>query len=218
MHVLMYRKVKFRDDGRDVVTGTDFVAIHVTFAMMNAWLTYVWFFIMFVAISKLCPYPDLLIPNAPPMYFFCAISNPNDVPPLQQYYYNLLLNPSKVVYAVILTEMVIYLAYYKDIIFSSVVLTNFVGMGSINYNQIRIDMARYQADSIKELEEEVLEAGDLYTAQTLIVYRWLFASMVLTFVFTMSVFLLDLDRSFYLKGKLYKRRVQEIQRGKRVVK
>ena len=36
----LYRKVKYRDDGRELVSFVDFVTIHVTFPILNAWLTY----------------------------------------------------------------------------------------------------------------------------------------------------------------------------------
>ena len=36
----LYRKVKYSDDGRELVSLVDFVTIHVTFPVMNAWLSY----------------------------------------------------------------------------------------------------------------------------------------------------------------------------------
>jgi hypothetical protein len=37
---LIYNQVKYKDDGRDVVTVFDFISIHVTFSVINAWMTY----------------------------------------------------------------------------------------------------------------------------------------------------------------------------------
>ena len=37
---LLYNQVKYKDDGRDVVTMFDFISIHVTFSVINAWMTY----------------------------------------------------------------------------------------------------------------------------------------------------------------------------------
>lgn len=36
----LYRKVKYSDDGRELVSFVDFVTIHVTFPVLNAWLSY----------------------------------------------------------------------------------------------------------------------------------------------------------------------------------
>lgn len=36
----LYRKVKYSDDGRELVNFVDFVTIHVTFPVLNAWLSY----------------------------------------------------------------------------------------------------------------------------------------------------------------------------------
>ena len=37
---LIYKPLKYKDDGRDVVGWLDFVTIHTTFPAINAWVSY----------------------------------------------------------------------------------------------------------------------------------------------------------------------------------
>lgn len=36
----IYKPLKYKDDGRDVVSVIDFITIHVTFPAINAWISY----------------------------------------------------------------------------------------------------------------------------------------------------------------------------------
>ena len=40
LHYFLYLKVKYKDDGRELVTISDFVTIQVCFPAINAWITY----------------------------------------------------------------------------------------------------------------------------------------------------------------------------------
>lgn len=122
----IYNRIKYRDDGRDLVTGTDFFCIHVSVSFMNSWLTYQLFYIGFISFSRLCSYPVPGYVEESPNYF-CP-SFPNVLPPRDQYYYNMFLWPSKACILIMLLEAVVYLADYKDIIFSSGIVLYFVGM------------------------------------------------------------------------------------------
>ena len=51
---LIYEPVKYKDDGRDVVTIADFITIHVTFPVVNAWVTYQMYFGMMVTLTTIC--------------------------------------------------------------------------------------------------------------------------------------------------------------------
>ena len=51
---MIYEPVKYKDDGRDVVTVADFITIHVTFPVMNAWVTYQMYFSMIATITTIC--------------------------------------------------------------------------------------------------------------------------------------------------------------------
>jgi uncharacterized membrane protein len=37
---MLYRKLKYKDDGREQVPILDFVTIHITFPVLNAWSSY----------------------------------------------------------------------------------------------------------------------------------------------------------------------------------
>jgi hypothetical protein len=128
----LYLPIKYKDDGRDVVSGTDYVCIHVPISFMNAWATYFFLYSSFVSFSELCQYPVQGYSDV--THSFCPIASADsEVLPYQQYYYNMFLGPSEACFILILAEAVIYLAYYKDIIFTSVVFCNFMGMLVSNY-------------------------------------------------------------------------------------
>ena len=99
----------------------------------------------------------------------------------------MLINPTKIAFCIILTETSIYLAYYKDIIFSSLVLANFVGMLSFSYNIVPHGLGGI--DGATERSKQML--------------TWLSWMATFTAVLTFSVYFFDLDAAFYLKGKAY---------------
>ena len=47
VHYCIYLKVKYKDDGRELVSFADFFTIQVCFPAMNAWITYQTFFALF---------------------------------------------------------------------------------------------------------------------------------------------------------------------------
>jgi hypothetical protein len=55
LHALIYRRVKYKDDGRDLVTVADFVALHVTFPFINAWVSYQLVYVSMIALCAMCP-------------------------------------------------------------------------------------------------------------------------------------------------------------------
>jgi len=38
--ILVYGRVKYKDDGRELVGFIEFITIHVTFSVLNAWMSY----------------------------------------------------------------------------------------------------------------------------------------------------------------------------------
>jgi len=40
VHYFGYRRVKYMDDGRDYVSFKEFLSIHVTFSVLNSWMSY----------------------------------------------------------------------------------------------------------------------------------------------------------------------------------
>ena len=55
-HFQIYRDIKYKDDGRDSVSLWDFIAIHVTFPLFNAWFTYQVIFVLFLLMTNICPW------------------------------------------------------------------------------------------------------------------------------------------------------------------
>ena len=51
---LIYQPLKYRDDGRDVVSAADFITIHVTFPAINAWITYQLYYCMMATYATVC--------------------------------------------------------------------------------------------------------------------------------------------------------------------
>lgn len=100
-------------------------------------------------------------------------------------------NASKACFLVMIIEMCIYLAYFKDIIFSSVILSVFVGMFTQSYNMM------YKVYP-KSTSEQVAQ-----------IYTWLEFCVYGTILLTISTFFFDLDRAFYLQGKAYKLKCQQ---------
>lgn len=102
MHVFAYRKIKYKDDGRDYVSPLEYISIHMTFSVLHAWISY---FMMFNFFQSLTIIVKKLPFNLIPIEVFAIIA-----------------------LTLILIEMCIYLAYFKDIIFSLVTLVNYIGL------------------------------------------------------------------------------------------
>ena len=120
---MIYRTVKYKDDGRDLVTGWDFVTIHVTFPFINAWVSYQIVYVATVAFCALCP--DAGSANSVSDWYFCENYQTSDS---TLFYYFLTAQISKVLFFLIFVEMSIYITYYKDVMYALVTLVDYVGM------------------------------------------------------------------------------------------
>jgi hypothetical protein len=106
VHYFGYRKVKYLDDGRDYVSFMEFLAIHVTFSVLSSWMTYFVTYNLFSLIKIVDEITDV----------------------------NLALETVSIIAMVIqMFESTVFLAYYKDVIFASVTLLNYIGMYMHNY-------------------------------------------------------------------------------------
>ncbi len=56
MHFFLYRQVKYKDDGRELVGIVEFITIHVTFPVLNAWISYQLAYQFIVLLAESCPY------------------------------------------------------------------------------------------------------------------------------------------------------------------
>lgn len=111
IHYFGYRRVKYLDDGRDYVSFKEFLAIHVTFSVLNCWITY------------------FVIYN-----FFQFVKIWNGIERFNEY----LEYAGIVAMVVIMFETTVYLAYYKDIIFAMVTLLNYIGMYIHSYDEEKV--------------------------------------------------------------------------------
>ena len=132
---LIYSKIKYKDDARENVSFFDFLTIHVTFAMMNAWITYYIFELLELTIASSCPSNlfTLLQDDSYPKFCYKDIHAYTDIKQREIYFYNLLVLPSKILFCIIFLEMSIYVAYYKDGIFATMTLVNYLGMLLVAY-------------------------------------------------------------------------------------
>lgn len=83
----------------------EYISIHVTFSVLHSWITY---FVIFNLFNSVYYNKNSLMPN-----FLLTID-------VKMW--------GVIAMVVMLVEMCIYLAYYKDIIFSTITLVNYVGM------------------------------------------------------------------------------------------
>jgi hypothetical protein len=105
VHYFGYRKIKYQDDGRDYVSIKEFFSVHVTFSVLNSWMTYFFCYIMFVYLSGVLWKND----------------TKEKISLLQEYF-------SISVMVLMMFETTVYLAYYKDVVFAINTLFNYIGM------------------------------------------------------------------------------------------
>jgi hypothetical protein len=57
--LFIYQKIKYHDDGFEKVTATEFISIHITFPVTNAWISYNLAYILLVNLASYCNYQFL---------------------------------------------------------------------------------------------------------------------------------------------------------------
>ena len=131
LHFLIYKTTKYKDDGRDLVNMIDFISIHCTFPAMNAWISYQTLYVLFMTMAAICPneYTD----KEGDLLKICDSYKSLDK---DLYYYVLMVSPSKIAFIVIFVEMAVFIAYYKDVVFSLITLVNFCGMYYNSYKKL----------------------------------------------------------------------------------
>jgi len=55
----IYRKIKYHDDGFEKVTASEFITIHITFPVTNAWISYTLAYILLINLANFCNYDVL---------------------------------------------------------------------------------------------------------------------------------------------------------------
>ena len=101
VHYFGYRRIKYLDDGRDYVSIKEFFSVHCTFSVIHSWTTYFLCYNLFVYLQDVFKGDE----------------------------YKLLDDYMSIVAMILMAfESTIYLAYYKDVIFSLITLINYIGM------------------------------------------------------------------------------------------
>ena len=85
--MFLYRPIKYKDDGRELVSWFEFITIHVTFPVLNAWVSYVLLYEVLVILANTCEYPINV-------HSFQWCKDPNNYNSKELYYYELFLVPS----------------------------------------------------------------------------------------------------------------------------
>ena len=98
-HFYGYKMIKYKDDGRDFVSLREFVAIHMTFSILHAWLTY---FLIFNFFQSLVWW-EKFYPVEYEKYM-----------PINKY------DMARISFVIMTMEMAVFLARYKDVIFAFV--------------------------------------------------------------------------------------------------
>lgn len=57
--LFIYQKIKYHDDGFEKVTATEFISIHITFPVTNAWISYTLAYILLVNLANYCNFQFL---------------------------------------------------------------------------------------------------------------------------------------------------------------
>ena len=172
VHYFGYRRIKYLDDGRDFVSVKEFLSVHCTFSVLNSWTTYFFCYNVFVYLQKII-----------------GSGTKN----------NEFIDDYMAIIAILLMafESTIYLAYYKDVIFSFITLFNIIGMYLFNYD----------TRNSKDLPD-------------LFVLKYQISLIVILSVFIVVTILHDFDKVFYLQYakfyNKYKERRLGIAKGKKV--
>ena len=120
---LIYKPLKYKDDGRDVVNWLDFVTIHMTFPAINVWASYQLYYSILITVTTMC---DSSYIGAESSSYCINYSKAGD--DRYVYYYNTLSAPSLIAFFILFVEMSVNLTYYKDCVFATITLLMFVGM------------------------------------------------------------------------------------------
>ena len=215
LHFLIYKTTKYKDDGRDLVSGVDFVSIHCTFPAMNAWVTYQTLYVFLMTLSAVCP-EKAQSWQKNLSYDWCNKWQGLDE---NLYYYAMLVIPSKVCFILIFVEMAIFITYYKDVVFAFITFTNFCGMYYNSYKKLddadkhwiwstRDDPA--QSAEIKSLDHPLLKASEDHTDfnSPQIIHNWLIGLVFFNLLWIAVTLVADWRTCFYRKAAQYKRRVE----------
>ena len=133
IYYTIYRPLKYKDDGRDVVSWIDFITIHGTFPAINAWVSYQLYYCLELCFTTICEttfFKDNLTEEFCKDYNSYAI----DLPYIRlTYFYKYLITPSFIFFALMFVECSINITYYRDCVFAFTMLSIYFGMLWLNW-------------------------------------------------------------------------------------
>ena len=200
VQLLIYEKIKYHDDGFEKVTATEFISIHITFPVTNAWISYTLGYILLINLANYCNYDilytslngcipavDNVCPNSREAVCGSVTSNGSEIDPTV-FYQSLFTWPSMVVLCILTAEAAMNLAYYKDFIFALVVGFNFVCMWLQNF--VRTTQT---ASGLPAL------------------YKCLIGLFVITSILGFGTLLFHFKSAFLRKGEYYEKSIRKIK-------
>lgn len=134
------------------------------------------------------------------------------------YYYAMMVFPSKIAFCVIFIEMAVFIAYYKDIVFSTITLINFCGMYYNSYKKLDDADKHWFWRSLgfnstyEGMNHPMLTAvgsvADNSFNSAKEIHQWLIGMMMLNITWIVVTLITDWQTCFYRKAAVYKRRVE----------
>lgn len=132
IYYTIYRPLKYKDDGRDVVSWIDFLTIHGTFPAINAWVSYSLYYCLEICFTTICQtsYIDNLTSE------FCKDFHSYEVQHTFRhltYFYKYLITPSFIFFILMFVESAIFITYYRDCVFAFTMFSIYSGMLWLNW-------------------------------------------------------------------------------------
>ena len=134
-HYYIYSPLKYKDDGRDVVSFIDFVTIHGTFPAINAWISYQMYYYVTITVTTVCDttyFDDLTTDYCANYLAVRDKHDPHSNETKYLYFYSILVTPSLIAFALLFVESSINVTYYKDCVFALTSFFMFIGMYWVN--------------------------------------------------------------------------------------
>lgn len=127
-HYYIYSPLKYKDDGRDVVSFIDFITIHGTFPAINSWISYNMYYYLTITVTTICDtaYFDHVTSS------YCSDFSDNTNVENYLYFYPILMTPSLIAMGLLFVETSINVTYYKDCVFALTNFLIFIGMYWVN--------------------------------------------------------------------------------------
>ena len=133
IYYTIYRPLKYKDDGRDVVSWIDFLTIHGTFPAINAWVSYQLYYCLELSFTTVCQ-TDYIQKNLASDFCEDFLS-----PVVQKtylrltYFYKYLITPSFIFFILMFVESSINITYYRDCVFAFTMISIYFGMLWLNW-------------------------------------------------------------------------------------